>query len=732
MTKRKNAVYGRLLCGLLAVLMALMLFPARMVKADGPVAQIGDTPYATLEAALDAADESESTEVTITLLQSCTITESITIPKGKTYTITAAQGSGITITDTGRHGLRPNGSLTMENITFNTNGQIALNGTTTNGPFGREIIFRNVNLNMDGGMYQFNGDGYYCAAIFADTPAFFQFNGCNVEIKNYPSTGSAIRWNGQNDDRGYGIEIINHSTFTSYNCYAGITGTYDILIKDSTYNAGIIDENGNYIGHRGNGSNGSHYEIVSSNVNFYGNGSHGLSAGTLSISDSTVNAIDNGICGIIATGGMRVIRSTVEVKNNGAACNIVSRWSRPGAVCLSGESYISSDSNVTITDNNGCGIYIWKNNSSTVPTLTMESGVIQRNQAVRAEYGGGIYNEGSVALSDAVQIYNNHASEAGDDIYNADVAWYYNTDTGEYYSVDINPGITIGSVGNNWYLDGAPDCEDRIDGWYDDAPNEVVENQDGTTTTIYNRWEAHNEAELHMVKFEPVNGVYSANGLTYLKAAHGVIVEPTPDPDPEEPDPEEPEPDDPDPTPPSTPSLTITKKWVADIPEDRPDSVTFNVYKDGIYDGFLEIEGKYFGDRDTWRDSYPIEEYEVGADWWVEEVDVPVNYTDDVEEIRDNVFYVYNTYEEPVIEEPESSEPESSEPSSEPSVVPSEPSVEPSEPSSEPVSEPEPAEPTLPQTGQLWWPVILLLAGGAVLVAFGAFRTIRGHGRRER
>ena len=28
---------------------------------------------------------------------------------------------------------------------------------------------------------------------------------------------------------------------------------------------------------------------------------------------------------------------------------------------------------------------------------------------------------------------------------------------------------------------------------------------------------------------------------------------------------------------------------------------------------------------------------------------MPVNYTDDVEEIRDNVFYVYNTYEEPVI-----------------------------------------------------------------------------------
>ena len=191
-------------------------------------------------------------------------------------------------------------------------------------------------------------------------------------------------------------------------------------------------------------------------------------------------------------------------------------------------------------------------------------------------------------------------------------------------------------------------------------------------------------------------------------------------------DPDKPE--EPDPTPPSTPSLTIVKKWVDDDPSTRPETLTFNVYKDGVLDGQKTVKGKYFGDDDTWRTNYDIEEYEVGADWWVEEADVPVYYDDYVEEKSENVFYVYNTYEEPVIEEPESSEPESSEPS----VVPSEPSVEPSEPSSEPVSEPEPTEPTLPQTGQVWWPVILLLAGGAVLVAFGAFRTIRGHGRRER
>ena len=120
-------------------------------------------------------------------------------------------------------------------------------------------------------------------------------------------------------------------------------------------------------------------------------------------------------------------------------------------------------------------------------------------------------------------------------------------------------------------------------------------------------------------------------------------------------------------------------------------------------------------------------------DWWVEEADVPTYYDSDVEETRHLVFNITNTYEEPVIEEPVSLRTRVLRASSEPSeVIPSGPSEEPSAPSSEPTSEPEPAEPTLPQTGQVWWPVILLLAGGAVLVAFGAFRTIRGHGRRER
>ena len=173
---------------------------------------------------------------------------------------------------------------------------------------------------------------------------------------------------------------------------------------------------------------------------------------------------------------------------------------------------------------------------------------------------------------------------------------------------------------------------------------------------------------------------------------------------------------------PDNPSLTIRKIWENDSASDRPDSITVDIYHDGEYYDSMVISGLRFGNSDTWRDSYDIPARYEDDDWWVVESDVPAYYDSDVEEVRENVFYITNTYEEPVIEEPVSSEPSE--------VIPSEPSVE---PSSEPTSEPsEPAEPTLPQTGQVWWPIILLCAGGAILVAFGAFRTMRGNSRHGR
>ena len=125
----------RILSALLTLGMVLTMLPVSVFAADydndgdEDVAYADGTYYSTLDAALTAASSSEETEVTITVLESCSIGQSITIPDGKTFTLTAAADDGITITDTGRYGMTANGSLTMENITFITNGRIALNGT---------------------------------------------------------------------------------------------------------------------------------------------------------------------------------------------------------------------------------------------------------------------------------------------------------------------------------------------------------------------------------------------------------------------------------------------------------------------------------------------------------------------------------------------------------------------------------------------------------------------------
>ena len=90
--------------------------------------------------------------------------------------------------------------------------------------------------------------------------------------------------------------------------------------------------------------------------------------------------------------------------------------------------------------------------------------------------GGGICNAGTVTFGENTKLYNNHADQAGDDIYNRDGG-------------TVNG---IPAIGKGWSLDGGEDCngeEHRIDGWYDDAAD--------------SRWQAHaeNSDENHIEKY---------------------------------------------------------------------------------------------------------------------------------------------------------------------------------------------------------------------------------------
>lgn len=172
-----------------------------------------------------------------------------------------------------------------------------------------------------------------------------------------------------------------------------------------------------------------------------------------------------------------------------------------------GSFLIKSGANVSVCDNavfgivNACNLTVEENanlqvernlgggiNNQTPATLNLLSGTVRYNHAGSA--GGGLVNFGTAILSDDVELYNNHAATCGDDIFNVRGAT-----------------ITFGDTGKGWALDGAPDCYDDIDGWYDDSAN--------------SRWNAHaeDEADLHTVLAD--SGTF--NSVLALKAAHPPI-----------------------------------------------------------------------------------------------------------------------------------------------------------------------------------------------------------------
>lgn len=177
-----------------------------------------------------------------------------------------------------------------------------------------------------------------------------------------------------------------------------------------------------------------------------------------------------------------------------------------------GDFVIKSGATVLVNDNTGFGIVNQYGNTFTVQegvdlevernqnsgiynfpgaTLELGSGTVRYNHA--ASFGGGLSNVGTAILSDDVQLYNNHAKDFGDDIYNYNYA---------------GCSLTFGPTGKGWELDGAPDCYDFIDGWYDDRGSA--------------RWNAHaeDEDERHIEPFQPGTEL---TGALSLKAAHGAL-----------------------------------------------------------------------------------------------------------------------------------------------------------------------------------------------------------------
>ena len=391
------------------------------------LAHTGEQEYTTLDEAIEAANDGN----TIVLLADCET-------KGMNLNKDLSIDGG-----TDKHTVRftQYGIALWEKSLMFKNCKVVMNGIGST-PYAEwswmaicaskdaSLLLENTEMTMNG------AEGNTAHAIYFCRNNKLNLTDSKLEIKNYQE--DALEWNG--GDGGYNMNITK-STFISDHNRSGFAGTFTAKIDNSKVDV---------INSTGNGSNGSHFEIVNgSAINFSDNNAHGLSTGRLTIDNSTVTANGNGANGVHA-GNTLIIKNNavVEIKKNG--CGISSQWTIPGALYVDGAegSNIDKTSAVTITENKGSGILL-KGGS-----LNIEEGAkltVMNNTAERLEYGGGVNVRGNLTLPQNAKIYNNHAAKAGDDIYNAEDA-----------------SITFGNVGSAWILD---DCNHMINGWYDDAEN---------------------------------------------------------------------------------------------------------------------------------------------------------------------------------------------------------------------------------------------------------------------
>lgn len=367
------------------------------------------------------------------------------------------------------------------------------------------LTLDNVNMTMDAT----GASGSPHAIYFCQNNVLNVLNGSNLTIKNYAN--DALEWDGGNG--GYNVNITD-STFVSDHNRSGFTGTFYATITNSDVDV---------INSTGNGSNGSNFIIDNSNVNFSDNGGHGLSAGNLTIKNrSIVNGNNNAYYGVVVGGTMTMDgTSSLTANENGSGyigggfCVNQTRDSKTYNITSRGTAHIDSGAQLTLKDNERHGLLnfgTFTADEGSKITITGNSMNKTSSNPDKDYVGGGVYNhDGTMVLPSDAVIYNNHAQNGGDDIYNYDdtaekaSSGRYPDATG-YENV---PTIQLGKVGSDWVLD---DCDHYINGWY----------EDGANLGEGNRWAADTEPTYIVLvdKFGDEN-LMTISGDAALKAAHG-------------------------------------------------------------------------------------------------------------------------------------------------------------------------------------------------------------------
>ena len=443
--------------------------PEAKTPVADPVAKIGNTGYATLDDAVAAAKDGDTIEL-------CKDAVTVGLNLSKDLTIDG-KGNALKFTD---KGIALWGkALMFKNVNVTMNG-IGSTPYTAEWNWQSICASKDASLTLNGATLTMDGTGTAGnthAIYFTGNNKLNLTNASTLTISNYAQ--DALEWDG--GDGGYNVNIEDGSAYTSDHNRSGFTGTFYATIDSSTVKV---------LNSTGNGSNGTYYTIKNnSDVTFENSGTWGISAWRIDMSNgSKLHANSNGYSGIW-TRVLNVDAScSVEVDGNGTK-GFAAKTN--GGIFFQGNGKIASviekGADVTITNNAGSGIYT----AQKACNLTIGSATITNNgtgacnkENIGADMGGGVYNVGTMKLDSSVVIYNNHAANAGDDIYST------------------GAGVTdFGNVGTDWVLD---DCNHTIDGWYVDGKD--------------SRWSAHKEP-----KFTALAQSGTYEGEVALKAAHGLV-----------------------------------------------------------------------------------------------------------------------------------------------------------------------------------------------------------------
>ena len=449
--------------------------------AAGVVAKIGEQSYATLDEAIAAAKSGD----TIVLVANAT-TQGISMKGDLTI-----NGAGNTITFV-KDGIAIfNHALTFKDAIVSMMGI----GSTPYAEWKWMAICasKDGSLTLDNTAMTLDGTGTASgthAIYFTSNNKLNVTNGSTLVVSNYPQ--DALEWDG--GDGGYNLNVTGGSKVVLDHNRSGIAGTFFVKVDASELTV---------INNRGNGSNGSHFDIANgSEVSFKDNGSHGLSAGKLFVKGSTVACTGNGMYGITVGNSLNV-DGTSTLKANGNKTKASA--SSGGGLRITKnarENFIAKGAVVEINNNGGNGLENYAD-------LLIEEGVdLSILQNYEKGNGGGIYNgaTGSLTLPSGAKIYNNTAAKAGDDIFSL--------------------GKIVVPATGKWILDQNHDGvgDHSITGWF----------EDGLGSDNPQRWQAHAEDE----DANYIIGIEEGSFETplALKAAHGIEVDPGEGEEPASPD----------------------------------------------------------------------------------------------------------------------------------------------------------------------------------------------------